>query len=214
MPKYPRYQDYVIKAGKFVGEFEEMYQDYDDPWEQSLREEDLSYKAITLFLCKKYNFKRVLELGCGHGHFSKDLAKAGMEVVGVDISPTAIAKAKELYPQCDFICGDVLDFDIYKKVDPDCIIFAEVTWYILDNLKAFLDFYKTWAVKDVNRPIYLLHLLAIYQQGVQQYGKEFFTNLQGIIDYFGLDYEEYGAMTYKKLDYASRTYFLGKPFVK
>lgn len=30
-----RYQDYVIKDGKLVGNFEEMYQDFLDPWHQS-----------------------------------------------------------------------------------------------------------------------------------------------------------------------------------
>jgi hypothetical protein len=27
-----RYQDYVIKSGKFVGKFEEMYSKFSDPW--------------------------------------------------------------------------------------------------------------------------------------------------------------------------------------
>ena len=30
-----RYQDYVIKNGKFVGEFEKMYQNHEDPWNQT-----------------------------------------------------------------------------------------------------------------------------------------------------------------------------------
>ena len=29
-----RYQDFVIKDGKFIGEFEKMYQNFDDPWNQ------------------------------------------------------------------------------------------------------------------------------------------------------------------------------------
>ncbi len=33
MKKYSKYQDYVIKDGELVGEFEKMYQDFDDPWE-------------------------------------------------------------------------------------------------------------------------------------------------------------------------------------
>ena len=33
------YHDYVIKDGVFLGEFEEMYKGYDDPWNQS----DISY---------------------------------------------------------------------------------------------------------------------------------------------------------------------------
>ncbi len=30
-----KYQDLVIKNGQFVGEFEKMYQLFDDPWNQS-----------------------------------------------------------------------------------------------------------------------------------------------------------------------------------
>lgn len=30
-----RYQDYVIKDGQFVGNFEQMYQNFLDPWHQS-----------------------------------------------------------------------------------------------------------------------------------------------------------------------------------
>ena len=29
-----RYQDYVIKDGKFIVKFEEMYQKFEDPWHQ------------------------------------------------------------------------------------------------------------------------------------------------------------------------------------
>ena len=31
MKKHKKYQDYVIKNGKLIGEFEEMYKDFDDP---------------------------------------------------------------------------------------------------------------------------------------------------------------------------------------
>jgi hypothetical protein len=46
--------------------------------------------------------------------------------------------------------------------------------------------------------------------GVQQYGKEYFSDLKGILQYFSLDYEEYGQVFYKDLDWASRSYFLGR----
>ena len=32
--KYSKYQDYVIKNGKIIGVFEQMYQDCKDPWFQ------------------------------------------------------------------------------------------------------------------------------------------------------------------------------------
>lgn len=208
MTKYDRYQDYVIANGEFVGEFEEMYRDFEDPWEQSTREQGRSEKTLAVGLCRKYGFSKVLELGCGLGHFSNELQEAGMAVTGVDVSETAISKALAVYPQCTFICSDVLDFSVYERAKPDCIIFSEITWYILDKLDEFLSFYKN-AEWEGKRP-YLLHLLTLYPEGVQQYGKNYFTDLKGILSYFALNYEEYGQITYKDLNWATRSYFLAK----
>ena len=30
--KKKKYQDFVIKDGKFIGDFEKCYQNFDDPW--------------------------------------------------------------------------------------------------------------------------------------------------------------------------------------
>ena len=211
MAKYERYQDYVIRDGKFIGEFEDMYRDFDDPWEQSTREQGLSYKTVVLSLLKKYKFKRILEIGCGFGYFSKEIHDLGIDTLGVDISETAVKKASALFPECNFTCGDVLDFAIYEKFKPDCIIFSEVTWYILDKLQHFLKYYKN-QLKET----YLIHLLAMYAKGVQKYGIEYFSELGspgrgGVLSYFDLDYEEYGEIHYKELGFNSRTYFLGRP---
>lgn len=32
-PRHSRYQDYVLRDGRMVGDFEAMYQDHQDPWE-------------------------------------------------------------------------------------------------------------------------------------------------------------------------------------
>ncbi len=57
--------------------------------------------------------QRVLELGCGVGRFSRNLARAGHQVLGVDFSPVAIAKARartagDANPPA-FVVGDVTD---------------------------------------------------------------------------------------------------------
>ena len=58
---------------------------------------------------------RVLELGCGAGNTSTWLAKNGYEVVGVDMSPTAIEWARERATEdgvsATFVVGDVLRLD-------------------------------------------------------------------------------------------------------
>ena len=72
MSKYKRYQDYVIKNGEFVGEFEQMYQDFNDPWEQNKRANSTE-KAICTNIVQSYSFKRVIELGCGFGNLTSSL---------------------------------------------------------------------------------------------------------------------------------------------
>jgi trans-aconitate methyltransferase len=205
MPKYPRYQDYVIKDGKFIGEFEEMYKDFDDPWEQTTREKWASEKAVALNLIRKLNAKKVIELGCGLGHYTNKIHNLGVDVLGVDISKTAIEKARANYPNCKFVVGDILDFSIYKEYRPDVIVMAEITWYILDKLDKFIDFFK------FNLPnTYLIHLLTTYPDGVQQYGKDKFTNLHQIMSYFRMEYLEWGEISYPEMNGCKRTYFLGK----
>lgn len=204
-PKYPRYQDYVIKDGKLVGEFEQMYQDYDDPWEQTTREDWASEKAVVLNLIKKLQPRKVLELGCGLGHYTKKISDLGVEVLGVDISESAIRKAKSNYAQCNFRAGDILDFEIYRTFKPDMIVMAEITWYVLEKIDQFLQFLKSEFPET-----YLVHLLTTYPQDIQKYGKDKFTNLQEIMSYFGAKYLEWGEINYLETSGCKRTYFLGQ----
>lgn len=202
MPKYERYQDYVIRDGKLVGEFEEMYRDYDDPWHQSL-ETQTTDKAVALHLIRRHGARRIMELGCGLGGFTSMLASTGRDVLGMDISETAVCKACQAHPGCKFVAGDVLDFDVYRSFAPDLIVFPEITWYILNKLDELLGFLKT----ELPRAM-VLHLLTTYPPGTQSYGTDKFTDLQGIMAYFGMDYLEWGHSNARGTD-STRTYFLG-----
>jgi SAM-dependent methyltransferase len=55
--------------------------------------------------------QRILELGCGVGRFSRNLARAGHQVVGVDFSAVAIEKARARAAgdvnRPEFVVGDV-----------------------------------------------------------------------------------------------------------
>jgi len=73
MSRYPCYQDYVIKDGRFIGEFEEMYRDFEDPWEQSERERYAIEKIIGLEILSKYGHRKPLEYGCGLGFYTNRL---------------------------------------------------------------------------------------------------------------------------------------------
>lgn len=61
--------------------------------------------------------ERVLDLACGYGRHSLELARRGYDVVGVDITPEFIEDAKESAAKenlrVDFVCCDIRDID-YK----------------------------------------------------------------------------------------------------
>lgn len=46
--------------------------------------------------------EQILDLGCGTGHLSAEIARAGAEVVGVDRSPAMIEEARRNYPELRF----------------------------------------------------------------------------------------------------------------
>ena len=47
-----------------------------------------------------------LDLGCGEGRLSRDLRTRGHRVIGIDVSPTLIAAAREADPTGDYQCAD------------------------------------------------------------------------------------------------------------
>ena len=93
-------EDFVIKDGVLIGQFEKLYKVVDDPWNQS--REDLvfdSRRQIALNFCLRartlFESNRILEVGCGFGYLTAQLYKAGFKTLGCDISQTAIKKAKK-----------------------------------------------------------------------------------------------------------------------
>lgn len=207
MTKYARYQDYVIKNGVLVGEFEEMYKDFEDPWQQTTREKHSIEKRIGLDLIKEYEYKRIIEFGCGFGGYTNQLNEIAGDALGIDISETAISKAKEKYPKVNFTVGDVLDFDLIKEYQPDCIVLAEISWYILDKIDEFQRFLKN---EYSGGEVGFLHLLMTYAPNEQQYGAEYFSDLQGVINYWEcVDFLQWGGVSKKEYQGGKRTFAFG-----
>lgn len=80
----------------------------------------------------------ILDLGCGQGRFSLPLARwnlgRGGKVIGVDLAPTALEKARERgrdLPNLSFQEADVLEFLRAQKDNfADAILLIEVTFFL------------------------------------------------------------------------------------
>jgi ubiquinone/menaquinone biosynthesis C-methylase UbiE len=97
-----------------------------------------TYQFITSML--PYPAQRILEVGCGNGYLSLELARVGHEVIGIDLSPGIIEVAqrtKEAHPHSPgfgslrYICTDV---NTYQTSDAsfDAVIFNRALHHMSD----------------------------------------------------------------------------------
>ncbi len=110
-------------------------------WDRIFKKTDVDYSRLVerdlsdiIRKLKGYSVKKVLDLGCGYGHWSIIIAKEGFDVMAVDISSEAISRLDSYISE--------IELDIKTKVMPaqrlnrldekfDCIISNSV----LDHLK-------------------------------------------------------------------------------
>jgi trans-aconitate methyltransferase len=61
--------------------------------------------------------ERIVDLGCGTGGLTAEIAAAGAEVVGIDSSEAMVTRARELYPYLQFEIANGEDFAVDGPVD-------------------------------------------------------------------------------------------------
>jgi SAM-dependent methyltransferase len=205
-----KYQDYVIKNGKFIGKFDDMYRKFLDPWHllsNNKNNNNLNYEIIWNY-CKQIKFKKLkpitLEIGCGYPQISSHLNKIGFGSFGTDISKTVIDNSKIKFPEIknNLYVSEFINFELYESINPDIIILSDISWYVLPDLKKFIKWFKS-----IKKPIYLVHSLAVYEKNKQKYGNKYFDDLDSIKKYFNLKYINSGYM--ENLNSDRHTFFLG-----
>jgi SAM-dependent methyltransferase len=79
----------------------------------------------------KSNPKKILEVGCGTGNYTKILVDRGYKVTAIDISEDMLELAREKC-DCEVIKGDISDITINEKFDT-CIAMFAVMGYLTEN---------------------------------------------------------------------------------
>jgi SAM-dependent methyltransferase len=66
---------------------------------------------------RAYAPRSVLDAGCGTGRVATELARHGVEVVGVDVDASMIAEARRRAPQLSWVQADLTTFDLARRFD-------------------------------------------------------------------------------------------------
>jgi SAM-dependent methyltransferase len=183
--------DFIFKevGGEFtfVGDFEGYYKADLDPWDQS--------GAQGAFQ-QYYNRSRGrlagviqhmapegigLEVGCGHGHAAWIFScMTGRRCDGMDISPTAIERAKLAYPQLHFACGDIRDpLNVGALGYYSFVMLNQIFWYVIKEIDVVVANCRDLLVHDG---------ILIFCQGFlnhkQRYGAEIAEGYSGALKLF------------------------------
>jgi 2-polyprenyl-3-methyl-5-hydroxy-6-metoxy-1,4-benzoquinol methylase len=88
--------------------------------------------------------KTLLDIGCGNGAFTAALARRGAQVVGVDVSPTGIALARQEHPGIEWDVRSAYD-DLRSRFgrEFDFVVSLEVIEHLFDP-RLFLN--RAWEV--------------------------------------------------------------------
>jgi SAM-dependent methyltransferase len=104
-----------------------------DPWEFGSSEfERERYRRLIEVLADRH-YDRVLEIGCGAGIFTRQLATLAGTVVAIDVSEKAIDAAKE-HPvaarEIDFRVANIMEYDVLGEAPWDLVVMSETIYYL------------------------------------------------------------------------------------
>lgn len=181
MAKYKNCTDYWLdcETVTFRGDFEAMYQDVEDPWGCEAGKDSLNNQIfVSIIFDGNKRFDRILDIGCGQGGLLNAIKtrNGGGYVLGLDVSQTAIQKARRRYPALNLICMNILE-DELQEGDFDLVVLSEILWYVLDDLSLLF--------AKVSNMMRAGGTLAIHQYFPtdQRFGKERIDGLSGFLNF-------------------------------
>lgn len=142
MEGFQQEQEFLFKKGNDI--YDDFYADiYDFLVFNEIKND---YEVGMIINKNTANTKSViLDVGCGTGHHVGKMAQNNnLEVIGIDISPSMIKKAKENYPKLNFQVTDVLNRDAFHNNIFTHILALYFTIYYIEDKNQFFNNAMDW----------------------------------------------------------------------
>ncbi len=173
---------------EFIGDFEGLYQNVSDPWEQSADKGEMasyynqSRKRLLNNIHPKKN-QKILEIGCGLGFVTKLLSDRYPFAIfhGLDISKTAIDKADKLFPDINFFVADICSKSFNTPEKYDVVILSQLLWYVLEKFPIVLSNCNNIMKNNSN-----LIITQAFLKKPQKYAKDIIDGFYSLEEYLKL----------------------------
>lgn len=121
------------------------------------------YEIGTIINNTKPNEKSIIaDIGCGTGHHVKELSDNKLDVIGIDISPSMIKKAKSNNPEIssNFKVGDALNGQLFQDNSLTHILCLYFTIYYMKDKMRFFNHCMNWLMPG---GFFIIHLVDKYK---------------------------------------------------
>ena len=136
----------------------------------------------------------IADIGCGTGHQTSVLSSKGLNVIGIDISPSMINQAKQNFPDLNFRVGDAVDNALFKMNSLTHIVCLYFTIYYFKDKRHFFDNCMDWLMPGGTLIVHIVDRESfdpilppgnpLYIVSPQKYAKERITNTKIVFNDF------------------------------
>ena len=89
--------------------------EYDEPYERKAAAGENVHGEADFVM--RFSPTSVLDAGCGTGRIARELARRGVDVVGVDLDETMLSTARRKAPSLAWHCADLASIDLGRTFD-------------------------------------------------------------------------------------------------
>jgi LmbE family N-acetylglucosaminyl deacetylase len=114
-----------------LARFASLYRANTDPWGTATREYELRKREVTMACLPRSRYRRALDVGCGTGLLTAQLAARCDEVVAVDAVAAAVRSARSVTSQHRNVRVEIARIPEEVPSGPfDLVVFSEVLYYL------------------------------------------------------------------------------------